>query len=124
MPRLVRQVKSPVRVQLQLRHVLVAAACICGGLYGLSRELDEPAYPRAQIARDGERKILDEFELWSLHVCPRGIEEFSVQHDPWGNAYQLLCEAGSDRVTLAVVSLGSEDVGATDAVVTSRTFSR
>jgi len=123
MPKLVRQVKSP-RMELRLRHVLAAAACICAGLVGLAHELDEPGYPREQITRKDERRILDEFELWSKHVCPRGIEEFTIQHDPWGNPYRLLCEAGFDRVTLAVVSLGSEDVGAEDAIVTSRTFWR
>ena len=121
MPRLVRQVKSPVRVRM--RHVLVAAACVSAGVVGLAREIHEP-YPRLQITLDNERRILDEFELWSLRACPRGIEDFSIQRDPYGEPYQLICHAATDRVTLAVLSLGSMDVDATDAVVTSRTFWR
>ena len=121
MRRLRRAVVQPSRVRL--RHVLVGAACVVGGLVGMVRMVDQP-YPRAQITLANERAILDEWELWSLHVCPRGIEDFRVQRDPWGNAYRLLCEPQSDRVTLAVVSIGSEDVGAEDAIVTSRTLSR
>ena len=106
-----------------MRHVLAGAACVFAGLAGMRHMLEEP-YPRAQITLANERAILDQWQLWSLHVCPRGIEDFQIQRDPYGNPYRLLCDPQSDRVTLAVVSLGSGDEGAEDALVTSRTLSR
>lgn len=121
MRKLRRAVMQPSRVRL--RHVVVGAACVVAGLASMVHLMDQP-YPRAQVTLANERAILDEWELWSLHVCPRGIEDFRVQRDPYGNPYRLICDPQSDRVTLAVVSIGSEDEGADDALVTSRTLSR
>jgi hypothetical protein len=105
-----------------MRHVAVVGACLLAGLAGLEHMVREP-YPRAQVTLANERAILDEWELWSLHVCPRGIADFRIQRDPYGNPYRLICDPQGDRVTLAVVSTGSEDEGAEDALVSSRTLS-
>jgi hypothetical protein len=108
---------------VRLRHVAAGAACLVAGLAGLRHMIREP-YPRTQITLANEREILDQFELWSRHDCPRSIDDFSITRDPYGNPYRLLCQAEGDRVTLAIVSIGSMDFDADDAIVSSRTYSR
>lgn len=114
-------VVQPSRVRL--RHVVAAGGCLLAGLVGTNHILHQP-YARAQITMANEREILDQFELWSRHECPRGIDDFSITRDPYGNPYRLLCQAEGDRVTLAVVSIGSMDFDADDAILSSRTYSR
>jgi len=121
MRRLRPHVVRPPRVRL--RHLAIAGGCLLASAAGLRHWVDEP-YPRAQVTLADERRILDQFELWSLHECPRSIDDFAVTRDPYGNPYRLLCQTEGDRVTLAVVSLGSMDIGAGDAIVSSRTYSR
>jgi hypothetical protein len=109
--------------RVRLRHLAIAGGCLFAGLAGLRHMLDEP-YPRAQVTLADEQRILDQFDLWSLHVCPRSIDDFSITRDPYGNPYRLICQPEGDRITLAIVSMGSMDLGAADAIVSSRTYSR
>jgi hypothetical protein len=120
MRKLVKHVKIPSRIR---RHHVLLAAIGVGLLVheanGVIRCMGES---KQQVARETERRMLDELELWSLHRCPTSARELNVGDgiDPWGREYRILCDESFERTTIAIVSLGEDNTGETISAV--RTF--
>ena len=107
--RLKRQVKIPSRIRRH--HVLLAAIAIGLAVHEVNGVIRCFGESKQEVAQETERRMLDEFELWSLHRCPTSAGEFNVGNgvDPWGNPYRIVCEESYRQTTLAIVSLGPDD---------------
>ena len=108
MRRLVRHVTRPSRVRRH--HVLLAIVGFGLLVHEANAALHMFGETKAEAARQAERHMLDEYELWSYHACPDDVSDFHGETlDPWGSPYQIVCTQARDRVTLAIVSLGPDD---------------
>jgi hypothetical protein len=109
MRKLVKHVTIPSRIRRH--HVLLAVIGVGLAVHEANGVIRCFGESKKQVAQETERRMLDEFELWSLHRCPTGPQEFNVGDgvDPWGNPYRIVCDESFRKVTLAIVSLGPDD---------------
>jgi hypothetical protein len=111
MPKLAPQVEKPRRIRG--RHVVLGGIVVAWATVALAHQLREAVYSKRMVARAAEAKFLDSLELRSLQTCPPGPDT----HDPWGDAYQVLCHDDGGLLQVIVVSYGDGE-----AITESRTY--
>lgn len=120
--RLRPHVKIPSRIRRH--HVLLAAIFVGLVIHEANAVLRYFGESKQEVARETERRMLDQFELWSYRVCPNDVTDFHGQTiDPWGNPYRIVCTQERERVTLAIVSLGPDDLEPHGDLTTVQSFS-